>query len=142
MRAPLIISLTLALAPLAGEAQVYSWKDADGRTHYGDRPPAEAQAGKRRLTTAPAADPDNALKPPAAQPAQPAAKKPAETPEQMREREENCNRSRLHLADLESGQMRFVRNADGERVAIDGGAREAELARARKSVAEWCQPPR
>lgn len=39
-----LLFLALALAsPLAG-AQPYKWVDAQGRTHYGDRPPAEAKA--------------------------------------------------------------------------------------------------
>lgn len=38
----LFLALVLA-SPLAG-AQPYKWVDAQGRTHYGDRPPAEAKA--------------------------------------------------------------------------------------------------
>jgi hypothetical protein len=38
--------------------------------------------------------------------------------------------------------MRFMLNAQGERVALDGQLREEELARARKSVADWCSPPK
>jgi glutaredoxin len=34
----------LSLASQTGVAQTYKWVDAQGRTHYGDRPPAEAKA--------------------------------------------------------------------------------------------------
>lgn len=52
-----------ALALLAGlllqaanvEAQVYRWRDADGRTHYADRPPARAPNEVQQLKQAPAA---------------------------------------------------------------------------------------
>ena len=41
--APLAI-LALLLAALPASGQVYSWKDKDGRTHYGDMPPAAVEA--------------------------------------------------------------------------------------------------
>jgi glutaredoxin len=39
-------TLAVALAALAtaASAQIFKWSDAAGKTHYGDRPPAEAQA--------------------------------------------------------------------------------------------------
>jgi glutaredoxin len=40
----LLLPLTLALAGQPACAQPYKWVDAQGRTHYGDRPPAEAKA--------------------------------------------------------------------------------------------------
>ncbi|MDP1654201.1 MAG: glutaredoxin family protein [Rhodocyclaceae bacterium] len=36
--------LVLALTSQVAVAQPYKWIDAQGRTHYGDRPPAEAKA--------------------------------------------------------------------------------------------------
>ena len=41
MRIALLLIL-LAFGAPAG-AQVYKWKDADGKTHFGDRPPPEAK---------------------------------------------------------------------------------------------------
>lgn len=38
MRSPLL--LTLALLPAFAAAEVYKWTGADGRVHYGDRPPS------------------------------------------------------------------------------------------------------
>ncbi|MDT3737271.1 MAG: glutaredoxin family protein [Denitratisoma sp.] len=43
----LLLACALASAPVC--AQPYKWVDAQGRTHYGDRPPAEAKA--RPVTT-------------------------------------------------------------------------------------------
>lgn len=40
----LLLSLACALASQLAGAQPYKWVDAQGRTHYGDRPPAEAKA--------------------------------------------------------------------------------------------------
>ena len=35
--------LAAVLVPLTAGAQIYTWKDADGKTHFGDRPPPEAK---------------------------------------------------------------------------------------------------
>lgn len=141
----------LLLLPFAATAQVYSWKDAQGKIHYGDRPPAERQTQVRQLPKAPSATEDVEAARKAAAERQFSQRekqaggdsKPApEDPAQAKIREENCQRAKNTLAALESGQMRFTLNAQGERVALDGQLREEELARARKSVADWCSPPK
>lgn len=38
-RALAVLGFSLALAAVAGEPQVYKWKDANGVTHYGEKPP-------------------------------------------------------------------------------------------------------
>lgn len=150
---PLISLLAFALLPGTGQGQVYSWKDASGKVHYGDRPPAERQPGSRKLPGAPVetADVEAARKASAERQfserekqgkAEESAGKPPETPAQARERAANCRQAKAGLAALESGQMRFSLNDKGERVALDGGAREAEIAKARKSVDSWCKPPK
>jgi hypothetical protein len=155
MRKSLTLSLTcvftLGLAT-ASQAQTYSWKDANGKIHYGDRPPAEKQTQARKLQGAPSetSDVSTARKSAAERQfderekrakAEEGAKNPPETTEQVRQREENCRRAKANLASLESGQARFSVNDKGERIALDGAVRETELARARKSVEDWCKPP-
>jgi hypothetical protein len=68
------------------------------------------------------------------------ATKSAEEQTVARQREENCRQAKSTLAALESGQIRFVMDAKGERVALDGAVREAELGKARNSVDSWCKP--
>ena len=48
------LCLVLLALPASANAQVYRWKDADGKVHYGDRPP-EAEKAKAIDTPAPAA---------------------------------------------------------------------------------------
>ncbi|WP_126444553.1 DUF4124 domain-containing protein [Sulfuricystis multivorans] len=141
-------AILLALLPLAAAAQVYSWKDASGKVHYGDRPPAERQAQVRQLPGAPAATPDVEAARKAAAERQFAQrekqtrsqdKSAPEDPAQAKLRAENCQRAKNQLAALESGQIRFTIDAKGERVALEGPLREEELVRARQSVAEWCK---
>ncbi len=141
-----LMSIVLLLAlPCAASAQVYSWKDASGKVHYGDQPPAERSAQSRKLPGAPAMtdDVEAARKASAERQFSERDKqakagqetgKPSETPAQAKDREANCRQSRANLAALESGQIRFSHNAKGERIALDGAVREVELAKARKSV--------
>ncbi|MCX8086434.1 MAG: DUF4124 domain-containing protein [Rhodocyclaceae bacterium] len=134
---------------LAGSAlaQVYSWKDESGKIHYGDRPPAQREARKVAPAPPPTSDGEAARKAAAEkklaeQEKKAAQEKPAEDPSQARLREENCRAAKANLAGLESGQIRFRMNEQGEREALDGPVREAELSRAKKAVAEWCSPPK
>jgi hypothetical protein len=155
MRKAIILSLSCLFVlglPLASQGQLYSWKDASGKVHYGDRPPAEKQTQARKVPGAPPATSDVEVARRASAERQfeerekqakeqEGAKKPAEDPAQVKQREENCQRAKATLASLESGQVRFSINDKGERVALDGTVREAELSRARKSVDSWCSPP-
>jgi hypothetical protein len=149
---PLISLIAFTLLPTAGQAQVYSWKDASGNIHYGDRPPAERNTQPRKLPNAPAATDDiEAARKASAErqfgerekqgKAEESAKKAPEDAAQAKQRAENCQRAKASLAALESGQARFTLDDKGERVALDGTVREAELARARKTADSWCKPP-
>lgn len=139
--------LVFVAQPLWG--QVYSWKDSNGKVHYGDRPPVDRQATPRRLTAAPVVDADASrqaleqlksadLK---RQQAQDTARQQQEEQAQTQIRSQNCQRAQAQLKALESGRIRFAVDATGERLALDGERREAELARARQSAHEWCAPP-
>lgn len=155
MRKSLILSLSSLIfltLPMASQSQVYSWKDASGKVHYGDRPPAEKQAQPRKVQGAPSetGDVEAARKSSAERQfgerekqakAAGGVKNPTEDPAQAKIREDNCRQAKANLAALESGQARFSINDKGERVALDGAVRDAELARARKSVDDWCKPP-
>ena len=145
--------LILALLPVVGFAQVYSWKDASGKIHYGDRPPAEQKPDSRKLAAPPpeTAGADAARKAASERQlaerekqlkAQEEAKQLQESPAEAKQRMENCQQARTNLTAIESGQERFTSNAKGERVALDGPVRDAELARSRKTVADVCNPPK
>ncbi|MDP1605620.1 MAG: DUF4124 domain-containing protein [Rhodocyclaceae bacterium] len=148
--ASLLTLVLLAVLPTIGLAQVYSWKDANGKIHYGDRPPVERQTESRKLAAPPAVDVEatrkaNAEKQLAEREKQEKSKesaaKSAEEQTAAKQREENCRQAKSTLAALESGQIRFVMDAKGERIALDGAVREAELGKARNSVGSWCKPP-
>lgn len=142
---------TLLLLPLAAAAQVYIWKDADGKAHYSDRPPADKAGQVRKL--GPQFNPEEetaAARKAAAdkrldaakrdKTAEEAAAKAAQDKTASAERQKNCERARVNLQGLESGQTRFRLNAAGEREALDGEVRDAELAEARRAVDSFCTP--
>ncbi|MDP2809652.1 MAG: DUF4124 domain-containing protein [Rhodocyclaceae bacterium] len=139
------------LLPLTAAAQVYTWKDADGRIHYADRPPLEHGLDARKMgpSVSPPAEATTAARKSRAeseaeagkrrQQAKEAAGKSDKEKSELEERQKNCERAKGVLQGIESGQTRFRINDKGEREALDGEAREAELADARKSAAGWCK---
>ena len=145
-----VLLMVFSLIPIIGLAEVYSWKDASGKVHYGDRPPASKQGETRKLAAPPPVDTE-AIRKVAGEKQlseREEQKKSAEDAKKAQEqqkndqiRAENCSRAKSNLAALESGQARFTLDAKGERVALDGAVRDAELARARKSVDDWCNSP-
>ncbi|WP_227508354.1 DUF4124 domain-containing protein [Marinobacter sp. P4B1] len=53
MRWSLLFFVALSALP-AAHAAVYQWTDANGQTHFGDRPPAQASSSEVRVNAAPA----------------------------------------------------------------------------------------
>ena len=141
--------LACLLLPLTAAAQMYSWKDANGKIQYSDEPPpGKVQTRKVAPPSAPSAD--------AAERRKEAADKDVEARKKQKESSEaaaksdkdkaaaedkrvNCEKARGQLQAIESGQVRFTTDAKGERVALDGAVRDAEIASARRAVDSWCK---
>jgi hypothetical protein len=142
---------TLLLVPVVATAQVYTWKDASGKVHYSDQPPADRNVGSRTLrpSLSESDDVPVAAKT-AAEKREAAAKQAKESGEKAAQaekeraddaiRQENCERARQNLAGIESGQIRYRMTASGEREALDGDARDSELSGARRAVEINCAP--
>lgn len=158
-RLPLLEGLCLAaaLAFSAGAAaQMYKWKDANGRIRYGDTPPPGVDATTIRAPSsyappAPAADAQNGKGDKKAPPLTPeqafekrqkeradAEQKAAKERADAEQKRTNCDLAQAQLRTLQSGQRISTTNAAGERVFLDEGQIAAETARAQKSVADWC----
>jgi hypothetical protein len=156
--------LALLLA-LPVSAEIYNWRDKDGRLHYSDVPPAAGEAKQvETRATAPAAQPPAAAQPAtddtgtrAAEPARPktlaeqeqafrerraaAAETQAaaeKKQQQEAERQRSCEEMRNQLAGLESGQRVARFNAAGEREVLDDAARAEETARLRRQLGQSC----
>lgn len=160
MRWGAALLLALAASAAAGEGEIYTWKDKDGRINYADNPPpgntpARTLSG-RNAEKAPA--PSVTSDTPAAAPrTQPSAaeqelefrKRRAEAADnqakadkvkaEAEERRRNCERARNQLAALESGQRMARVNEKGEREFLDDTQRAQEIESARKSADSWCK---
>lgn len=149
-------AVVLALAATVAHGQeIYSWKDADGRVHYSDMPPAEAKV--RTLRKAPLA-PEKAAAPAADGRPTPASmaerelafkKRRAATAEAEEKasteraaadaRQKECSEAKAQLVAMQDGQRvaRFAEN--GERVVLDDAEHEAEIERLSQYVARNCK---
>jgi hypothetical protein len=147
----LSIISALLFVPIVATAQVYTWKDASGKIHYSDHPPADRGVGSRTLRPSMSESDDVAAtakgaaekKEAAAKQAKEAGEKTAQAERERAEdaqRQENCARARQNLAGIESGIIRYRMTASGEREALDGDARNSELAAAQRAVETNCAP--
>jgi hypothetical protein len=157
MRTSLLLSalLSLALIPAAGNAEIYKWKDAQGRTIISDTP--QPGAGKKAEVVpsatsalspdAPAAGKNNA--PNVAdqelefkkrqQERQEAEKKAALEKADTAKKAEGCERAKRNLQTLEAGGRITIPNEKGEQEYINDQQRAQETARARQNVKDWCE---
>ncbi len=149
-----------AILAVPAAAQQYKWKDANGRTQYGDIPPTGVHA--ERLTRSNVGTVSGGASAAAGDAAKPAAgpKSAAELEQEYRKRrmeaeekqkkddkvaqdsrikQENCQRAKEQLASLESGMRQMRVNAQGEREFLDDKEVEARKADARRAVSEWCR---
>lgn len=145
----LIIGLACALLSVTASAQMYSWKDANGKTQYSDTPPADkTPARKLAAPAAPSSDAVDKRKA-AADKEMDARKKQTDGQKTAAQAEKdkadaenrriNCDKARVNLQAIQSGEVRFTLDAKGERVALDGAVRENEIANARKVTDSWCK---
>ena len=147
----LAASIALLVLPIAAVAQVYTWKDASGKVHYSDLPPQDRTINSHRLGPSNSESDNVIIVPKVATDKQPDAdKKAAEAKEKAAQaqrdraddaiRQQNCERAQQNLQGIESGQIRFRMGANGEREALDGSVRDAELAQARQAMDSNCSP--
>ena len=143
----LISALFLTLiATTAVGGEVYTWKDASGKVHYSDTPPADSDAKKMRAGSSaevPAVSAPVAKKSLAEQEldfrkrkteGEEARAKAEKEKTEAEEKSKNCEQAKLQLQALESGQRIARYNAQGERVALDDDGRAQEIVAARKAV--------
>ena len=150
MMRPLLFLLTLTVTlPVA--AQVYSWKDENGRIHYSDTPPSGVDTkrvpGTRSAPTP--ATPASTQKTTAEkelefrqrrEAAAEAEAKAAKEKEIEDARMEACAQARNHLAALDSGErLREIDSKTGETTYLNDERRAAEKARVQKQIDTNCK---
>jgi hypothetical protein len=155
-RAPLIaLAIASSLLAQVAFAQAYQWKDSSGRTIISDTPPPATARDKKTVGTSPppaigsggAAAPADGPKTTAEkdmefkkrqQEARDKSDKEAKEAAAAQQKRENCDRARSQLAALESGRRMVVPDGKGGEVFLEDDARNAEMERARKIIADSC----
>ncbi|WP_303785582.1 DUF4124 domain-containing protein [Azovibrio restrictus] len=153
----LILLLLPLLTALPAQAQVYKWKDAQGRTVISDTPQPGAGkqapvAGRPAATGSDTGNGDTgASAPPKSwaekdlefrqrqQQKRESAEKAAKEKAEAERQKENCLRAQSQLKEMESGQRISRMKPDGEREYLDEQQRQQEVERARQSVQSWCK---
>ncbi len=142
--------LILACLWSAASAQVYTWRDADGKIYYSDTPPPGVDAKKMRagsqVNAAPAsgtpsrslAEKDMEFRKRKTEADQARAKEDKDK-QDAEESKRNCEQARNQLNALESGQRINRIDASGERIPLDDEMRAQEIERMKKTVQSWCK---
>jgi hypothetical protein len=139
-----LLFTALIIWSAVASAVVYKWSDAEGKVHYGDRPPdgvkAEIVEGLGTHVYAQAASapaPARAT----AQPAAAAKDKPLDAAAQdaaTAAREQQCASAQARLKQLNEGRHLFKAGPNGERDYLTSDQIDAERADAKKEVDTVC----
>ncbi len=143
---PVLLVLLLS-SPLA-LGQIYSWRDAEGVVHYGDRAPPGAKVREIETDQLPAgttararhalADKEAAFDK-RQQESRDAAAKAEKAKADAEEKQKNCDQAQSYLRALESG-VRITRTGkNGERVFLDDQERAQELRSAQSRADSFCR---
>src|SRR6218665_3689696 len=160
-----ILLLAVACTWAMGASAQWQWIDKEGRKVFSDRSPPQdipekdilkrpgsrsAPAAKQAVQSVAAAPATAASKPAvsgkdkeleekkAQADAAEAAKKKAAEEKVAKDKAENCTRARAAKAAFDAGKPITQANADGERIFLDGPARDAEARRINEIVASDC----
>jgi uncharacterized protein DUF4124 len=138
---PAVALLALALAALPATAALYKWTDENGRTVYGDTPPAGVKV--ERVTAAtPPADP-NAVRDMAAKDAEFKARQKARAEQDAKAEKtqadakvklERCAQLRGNIQTMRSSAAVYKFNEKGEKVYFEDAERQKSIADSEKQL--------
>ena len=144
-------ALTLAVllaATTTANAEIYQWKDANGKTVISDKPPTgKTQPQKTFASDSPAS---NAAAPKTTadkeldfrkrqKEAQENADKANKEQAAAAANKESCDSSRRHLKSLESGERISMTDDKGERYFLDDAQRTQEISKVRQNIQANCK---
>jgi hypothetical protein len=144
---PFALALAALLAATPLYAQVYEWKDANGKTIYSDQAPVGNVRELRKLDSGSSAASSPAQKSAAdremdfrkrQKEAQDSAEKAGKDQTASAARSENCANARRQLQVLESGERIAQRDDKGERYFMDDAQRSQEIIKMRQAVQSNC----
>jgi len=144
------LALTVAalLAATAVSAQIYQWKDENGKTIISDKAPLGNVRQQKKIdsdapaaSTSPqktAADKDLEFRKRQKE-AQESSEKARKEQTTSTDKKENCDSARRHLQVLESGERISLRDDKGERYFMEDKQREQEVTKTREMVQSSCK---
>lgn len=153
----ILVLLTVAFAISAMDAiaedEIYRWVDENGVVHFGDRPPANAEADQvsiqtsKTSNTAPSSDSTSAdpYAPAASEPSvaqqlrDARAEKRAEAAEKEKIVTEACAQRRTIVSQLEPSTRVMVRSEDGTVTRMDDDVRIETLNEAKAYISANCE---
>jgi Domain of unknown function (DUF4124) len=142
--------------PLAALADIYQWKDAEGRTQYSDQPPSDRPARliKSANSSQPVAEKSDAGNEEKAEKKGPkslaekeqesrkrkidAEKTEKESATKDAEKKANCTQARDQMKTLEEGGRIYKRDEKGEKNYLDDKALVKEMSDAKTNVGKYC----
>lgn len=137
----------LILSPAVSLAEVYRWVDAEGRTHFGDRPPTQAASQEVKVESAPARVDNsardrqqkvNAFLEQKQQERDQQRVADAKAEKQAAKRAEQCTKLRARLKYMDSVSTFYNLNEQGERVFVSESENTRIRERFRRKVEETC----
>lgn len=115
------VGMCMAMSTLTAHADVYKWKDANGRVHYGDQPASGAEKVNAGPANAAAADAaDNAAD------------------QSAQKRAEECSRMREQLANYKTASKIVETDSLGNQKEFSDDERKKLLDRTQKQIAGNC----
>lgn len=141
--------VAILLVSSAASAQIYQWKDENGKTIISDKPPVGNARLQKKMgaetPSSPEAAPQKSLadrelefrkRQKDSQDKEEKAKKEEAVAAQ---KQENCAAITRQLRSLESGERIALRNDQGERYFLEDTQREQEIEKARQNFQSMCQ---
>lgn len=142
----------MLVSGVAAAADIYKWKDADGKIRYSDMPPAgktayEKLSGSKPASATAAAAPEAKTEKGAAGGGAGKDKAGAESPQgksdqaqqdEKKVRDENCAIAKANAQSYKQGGRLYKTNEKGERLYLDEKEIAASLEKANKDVDYWC----
>jgi len=134
--------LTAVLVPMLASAQIYRWTDAEGRVHFGQRPPAGAEQVNVRPQVVERDEQTRAREARSERFFDARRQEQQEAREQASEarvaREQGCGSLRNQLSQLQLGGRFFRNDAAGERVYYSDSELEAARQRLAARISQEC----
>lgn len=143
------VTVALILITSTVSAQIYQWKDENGKTTLSDKPPP-GQLRPQQIIESESSTP--AAKTPSQKTladrdlefrkrqkeSQESTEKANKVQAASAEKKVNCDNAQRQLQALESGERIALRDNKGERYFLDDDQREQEVAKARQAVQSNC----